>query len=108
MRRTFRADDQLGRLGGDEFCVFMPVKAGMSDEERNFLINRKCTELCSAFAFHDYGLDTNFKASVSVGVSVYPQNGATFGALYKAADGALYISKRKGKNTFTICGEEAE
>ena len=107
MRKTFRSGDYLGRLGGDEFCVFMPLKEGMSNKESLGLINRKCVELCSAFADHDFGGDPNFSVSISVGIAVCPKNGGSFNALYNASDAALYDSKRKGKNTYTICGEES-
>ena len=106
MKRTFRSDDYLGRLGGDEFCVFMPIKAGMSDEDRRDLIGRKCTELCDAFTAGDFGGAPDFQVTISAGVAVYPQNGSSFNALYKAADSALYVSKRKGKNTFSVYEEE--
>ena len=104
MRKTFRSDDCLGRLGGDEFCVFMPINADMSGDAVISLINRKCAELCGAFPNYDFGIP-GFTVSVSMGVSVYPQNGSSFNALYKTADSALYVSKNKGKNTFTIYGE---
>lgn len=107
MRHTFRSDDSLGRLGGDEFCVFMPIKAGMNDKERLDLINRKCMELCTAFALHNFGGRPDFRVSISAGVAIHPQNGNSFNALYKTADSALYVSKRQGKNTFTIYGEES-
>ena len=107
MRITFHLEDCLGRLGGDEFCIFMPIKAGMTDAERLHLINKKCTELCTAFAVHDLGGDPDFKVSISAGVAVYPNNGRSFNSLYKTADSALYASKRRGKNTFTIYGEES-
>ena len=106
MRRTFRSYDCLGRIGGDEFCVFMPVKVGMTDEEHLNLIKRKCTELCSAFENYNFSGDPDFKVCISAGVSVYPGNGSSFNDLYKIADNALYTSKRKGKNMFTIYGEE--
>ena len=106
MRKTFRSGDFLGRLGGDEFSVFMPISAdiNMSDDVVIGLISKKCTELCGAFADCDFGTP-GFKTSISAGVAVYPQDGGSFSALYKAADSALYASKKKGKNTFTIYGE---
>jgi diguanylate cyclase (GGDEF)-like protein len=36
--------------------------------------------------------------SVSVGISIYAQDGHTFGRLYQAADAALYRVKNEGKN----------
>ena len=104
LRKTFRSDDVLGRLGGDEFSVFMPIKVDMSEEEHLNLINRKCTELCTAFNTHDFGID--MKISISAGVAVYPQNGNSFNDLYKIADSALYASKKRGKNMYTIYEEE--
>ena len=106
MKKTFRSGDCLGRLGGDEFSVFMPLKAGMSEEECRNLIHRKCTELCGAFVTGDFGGSPGFQVSISAGVAIWPQHGSSFGALYKTADSALYLSKRKSKNTFTVYGEE--
>ena len=108
MRKTFRSDDSLGRLGGDEFCIFMPMKADMSEEESLDLISRKCSELCDAFAAYDFSGNQDFKVTISAGVAIYPQHGNSFNALYKTADSALYVSKKKGKNMFTIYGEESK
>ena len=108
MRITFRADDYLGRLGGDEFCVFMPIKTGMSDEECSRLIHEKSAELCRAVAAHDFGRGPNYRVSISAGVAVCPKHGSSFEALYKTADSALYVSKRRGRNMFTVYGEEDE
>ena len=108
MRNTFRAEDSLGRLGGDEFCVFMSIKGDMREEDRNRLIHKKCGELCAAFRdMHEPIGDREFTGSVSVGVSVYPANGKSFSDLYKLADSALYATKRHGKDNYTIYEEEA-
>ena len=107
MRRTFRAEDSLGRLGGDEFCVFMSIKDGMDAKERRELIHRKCGELLTALRKHERIGDKEYRGSASVGVSVYPENGSSFSELYKMADNALYITKRKGKDHYTVYGEEA-
>ncbi len=38
----------------------------------------------------------------SLGVSTFPEAGADWGALFKAADEALYVSKRSGRNRSTL------
>ncbi|MCH5287138.1 MAG: GGDEF domain-containing protein [Christensenellaceae bacterium] len=106
MRSTFRSEDSLGRLGGDEFCVFMGIKGSMSEEERNRLIHRKCSELLTALRKREPVGDKEYRGSASVGVALYPRNGTSFAELYKMADSALYATKRKGKDNFTIDGEE--
>ena len=40
--------------------------------------------------------------SVSIGISLYPEDGKTLKALYAQADGALYDAKRKGKSQFVF------
>ena len=106
MRRLFREEDGLGRLGGDEFCVFMNTSNAMNDSERISLISKRCEELNEAFRNQRFEENEQFKGSASLGVALYPAHGATFNDLYKKADSALYISKKKGKNAFAIYGEE--
>lgn len=106
LKRIFHADDQLGRLGGDEFCVYLNI----SDfKQGNYLkhIEEKCTELCNAFADNYTGENGTYKISASIGVAVFPDGGKNFGELYKSADKALYASKKRGKDTFTIYEKEA-
>lgn len=104
LRKTFRSDDLLGRIGGDEFCVLMNITAAENDSDRLDIINKKCGELCAAFRQNNAG-DSNCKVSASLGVSISPLNGTSFSELYKASDKALYASKEKGKDTFTVCTE---
>ena len=106
LRNTFRSDDVLGRLGGDEFCVFMTVKGSMNAEERNQLIGRKCHELLDALRTPDDVNGEEYSGSASIGVAVYPEHGSSFESLYKMADSALYVTKRRGKNDYTIYEEE--
>ena len=39
-----------------------------------------------------------YSVTASVGAAVFPGDGNTFENLYKSADNALYVSKRRGKN----------
>ncbi len=94
---SFREDDILGRIGGDEFVVYIKKRA--TNEE----LSKKCNELCriAEAPFKDeFGEKTN--VSISIGVAVAPEGGVTFEDLYRNADRALYVSKKKGKNTYSI------
>jgi hemerythrin len=44
---------------------------------------------------------------VSVGISLYPENGTTMDGLLTAADQAMYDSKHSGKNTYSFFGEQS-
>lgn len=106
LKRVFHGDDYLGRLGGDEFCVYLNISDFKQGSYKKH-IEEKCAELSKAFANYYSGEQNNYKISASIGAAVFPDNGATFGELYNSADQSLYISKHKGKDTFTICETEA-
>jgi len=101
LRKTFNSDDFTGRLGGDEFCVFLNIPM---PKQGNYmkLIEAKCEALSSAFHDNYTGADNQYKVSASIGVAVFPEHGRTFPELYRCADKALYESKHKGKDTYTI------
>ncbi len=93
----FRTDDIVGRIGGDEFVVFMKNLA--TEEE----LERKGKELCDVVKvpFQDeFGVSA--RVSISIGIATTPTAGDTFEELYRNADRALYVSKKKGKNTYSI------
>jgi diguanylate cyclase (GGDEF)-like protein len=101
LRESFRECDLAGRIGGDEFCVLMKLPANMDDIYPE-LISNKCTALGAAFREIYRDLNGESRVSASIGISIYNQHGSTFQELYEAADKALYMSKERGKNTFTI------
>ncbi|MBQ8569299.1 MAG: GGDEF domain-containing protein [Oscillospiraceae bacterium] len=101
LKNTFRSCDYLGRIGGDEFAVYMKI----SGHEKNHcekLIRSRCEELCAAFRSNYTGDDNTYKISASIGAAAAPEYGNGFAELYKCADKALYASKKKGKDTYTI------
>ena len=69
-------------------------------------VKSKCDELCEAFRNNYTGRDNDYKISGSIGVALFPDHAETFEELYKFADTALYISKNKGKDTYTIFDPE--
>ncbi len=82
-----------GRFGGDEFFVF-----------RNRIRTRDDLKLLLKTVTKQFLIkfDTRFVLTCSVGVSCYPQDGATLEELFAKADKALYIAKEKGKNRHII------
>lgn len=99
LNHLFRADDIKGRIGGDEFMILM------KDADDPDLIGSKAAKICRMF--QDYELDENIRIDVSssVGISQYDMDGATYEALYEAADRALYYCKNKQKGTYAFCRE---
>ena len=92
----FRTRDIVGRLGGDEFFVFM---AHCTDQKAPLSKMEQIGEVFSTI----YRLnETTFRASASVGIAMFPKHGLTFEQLYKSADEALYEAKRRGKNGYAL------
>lgn len=95
IRRHFEEKDILGRIGGDEFAAF----AAVSDMES---VRKKAGELTHSLDTIIEYQDMEWNISASIGVAVYPSGGRQFVELYRNADRALYQTKEKGKNGFTI------
>jgi diguanylate cyclase (GGDEF)-like protein len=95
LRQQCRALDVVGRLGGDEFLVILPmtkpaeaqvfvarVQANLRDMEKDNPEFGPCT--------------------LSMGVAESPRHGTTVSSILAAADTALYKAKRGGRNTVEI------
>ncbi len=94
IKHEFRENDIVGRIGGDEFVVF--IKNIPSNE----IIIQKANALINVFRRTYSGQNNNYKISGSIGITIYPNGGTTFEELYKNADIALYESKKCGKDCF--------
>ncbi|MGN0643162.1 MAG: diguanylate cyclase domain-containing protein [Huintestinicola sp.] len=102
IRSVLRENDILGRIGGDEFFVFMKKLPDKEAAEKIF--RRVCEKIQKTYTSAG-GISVT--VSASIGVSLCPNHGRDFESLYSAADIAMYITKTKGKNGFTIYdGEE--
>lgn len=101
MHRSFRDADILGRVGGDEFIVFLK---GISSVDNARLNAEKVLHLFSELRSNGK-IDTFI--SCSIGVALYPMDGEDFPALYRNADHALYQAKNEGKNRYAIYGSQS-
>lgn len=107
LRAEFSTEDFLGRIGGDEFAVFMNASPEKGQCYKDF-VSAKCDSLCEAFHSNYTGDDSKYKISASIGVAVFHEKSDTFQTLYKIADEALYSSKERGKDTYTIGKREVK
>jgi diguanylate cyclase (GGDEF)-like protein len=102
------------RYGGEEFAVILPEAAsaqGAAAAERIRVSIETRGAVVVAERIRRRIEQTRFGglgATVSVGVSSYPEHGTDVDALIKAADRALYHAKRTGKNRVSIAGEAPE
>ncbi|MCY1713875.1 sensor domain-containing diguanylate cyclase [Caproiciproducens galactitolivorans] len=95
LRSQFRENDIVGRIGGDEFVVFLK-NISMRD------IQRKAELLQNVFRSIRPEQNRDFQVSGSIGVSVYPKHGRDYHELFEKADAAMYAVKHNGKNSCCI------
>ncbi|MCR4591150.1 MAG: diguanylate cyclase [Lachnospiraceae bacterium] len=93
IRDTFRETDYVGRMGGDEFMVFIRNTTRGIAEERASRLNRSIKRV-----FEDKGKSVGI--SCSIGIAYFARDGADYDSLFKAADKALYDAKEAGKNCY--------
>lgn len=94
--KNFKGMDVVGRIGGDEFMIFMGNIKGEQDAE---IMAQKIEDEVR----NDYQDEEVKKVlSLSIGIVLCENNGYDFHDLYEKADQALYSSKKAGKARFSI------
>lgn len=88
MKKTMRATDYVCRFGGDEFAIILPET---NREDTIRVIEKMRDAVMPLWKSLPYGID------MSVGFSVYPEDGSTSTDLIKHADNLVYEEKRKKK-----------
>ncbi len=94
LRAAVRGSDTVARIGGDEFVVLME---NLDEVDECAILARKLLAILTWSA-----PDTNplIRVSASVGIAIYPHDGADAATLLRHSDTALYAAKAAGKNTF--------
>jgi len=96
IRRLFRPQDIIGRIGGDEFLVLM---RGI---DRREVAEDRCRRLAAALGNIYREQLGAAPLGCSIGVALYPRHGRTYAELFRRADRALYRAKDLGKNNFAV------
>ena len=95
LRSITRSNDCVGRVGGDEFIVFLrEVNSKEVIGQKVIYLNEELTRSACEYM----GDDMSVPIGVSVGGVFVPENGTDFAELSRLADQALYTVKENGKH----------
>lgn len=101
LKSLIRESDIVARLGGDEFIIILS-DADLHGAEH---VAQKILDVISRpYKIEEYELNI----SASVGIALYPSDGADIETLSKNADAAMYRSKQDGRNTYRFFTEEMQ
>lgn len=96
LRNSFRTDDIVSRLGGDEFLIICPK----TDKQGGIYIAETTLKTVSNLRIATGGKP--WIGSISMGVAYYKPEMQSFEELIKAADRAVYAAKKAGKNCIRV------
>jgi len=101
LKECIRAADTLARFGGDEFTLMLPRLHHGSDDAV------KLAEKITSTLKQPFNIDGHeLYVSASIGIAIYPQDGAHMDTLIKHADVAMYHVKGQGKNGYQFYSDE--
>jgi diguanylate cyclase (GGDEF)-like protein/PAS domain S-box-containing protein len=96
MKEALREGDTLARIGGDEFIAIMVDLENFEGSKR--VLERLLKTTAEPVTVDD----TVVQVSLSIGVTLYPQDGVDADQLMRHADQAMYIAKQAGKNRYQL------
>jgi diguanylate cyclase (GGDEF)-like protein/PAS domain S-box-containing protein len=94
-----RGEDIACRYGGDEFILILP-------DATRAVTGERAEQICElARQFHLLFEGQSLVAlTLSLGVAIFPEHGATSTAVLRAVDSALYHAKREGRSRVVVAG----
>jgi diguanylate cyclase (GGDEF)-like protein len=103
-----RVSDMVCRYGGEEFAIILPE----TDVKHSKVAAERFRRLVEEAEFEKQQVMPGGNLTVSIGISCYPEDGATPEELLERADKALYQAKHEGKNRVVawadLAGDEKE
>lgn len=99
IRSVLRPSDVVTRYGGDEFVVLLPE----ATREAAYRVAKRIAQSIAELT----PIHGEVKTTVSIGIALYPSDGATQDQLFHRADEAMFQAKRAGGNRIfgTATGE---
>lgn len=102
LQKLFPIKDSVCRFGGDEFLILIRNIESKQDIESQ--MNAIILDFKKSFILHQQ----EFRITVSMGISVFPQDGTRKETLIKNADLAMHVAKNKGKNQYVFYAKEMQ
>ena len=96
LSEVFNENAIIGRIGGDEFIVFLK---NIDSEE---FLYKKADDLVKGFRADFVGETKEYKVSGSIGIARFPEHGKTYKELFLNADQAVYLAKNKGRDNYCV------
>ena len=100
LQAHLREQDTLARLGGDDFALLL------EEVDSTHVPTQIAQKVQDVFREPFLIDDAPLRASVSIGVAVYPQDGTDPEALLRNADTAMHRSKQEGRGGFQFYSEQ--
>ena len=96
LKACVREVDTVARMGGDEFTIILE---GVSSDENILVVAKRITEsIATSFELQGH----HISVSVSIGITIYPQDDHPVDELLKHADTAMYRAKKQGGSAFHL------
>lgn len=96
LNSIFKGGDIVGRIGGDEFVVYMQNLKSISNADV------LATRVVNQVNFLLPADKQEINVTCSIGIAIYPYHGTSYEELFNKADKAVYTAKANGKNGYRI------
>jgi len=100
LKSSIRESDLLARIGGDEFVIIL------ESLNSDYSSAKVCTNIINKFKKPIKTKHNTLSITVSIGISIFPNDADNYITLFKNADMAMYEAKDKGKNNFQYYKKE--
>jgi diguanylate cyclase (GGDEF)-like protein/PAS domain S-box-containing protein len=97
LKKSTRGQDIACRYGGEEFALVLTDTSLSGATHRAEILRREVKQLQVAYAGQLLGA-----VSISIGIAMFPDHGATVTDVLRAADQALYCAKREGRDCISV------
>ncbi|WP_374430067.1 sensor domain-containing protein [Ideonella dechloratans] len=101
LTRCLEPEDTLCRLGGDDFILLLP-DTGVGD------VAQISVRLMDAVARPFAVAGQDLRLSASIGAAEFPENGSDLTELSRAAESAVHLAKREGRNTVRVASRRLQ